>query len=220
VEHVRFHFDPLCPWCYQTSRWARRLEELGELTLEWGVFSLEVVNLPDDQDPGALEARAAPALRTAIAIRDELGRAAIGPFYAALGRRVWEEPPPPEDPVAAVRAALGAAGLDPSLVDRALADPGTWEAVLAEHRNVVERYGAFGVPTLILDAGTGPAIFGPVVSVLPADDDAVTLWRHTAWLVRYGNFSELKRSRAQPPDLPTAAWYRERREQERAASRG
>ncbi len=214
MEHVRFHFDPLCPWCYQTSRWARRLAELGEVTLEWGVFSLEVVNLPEDQDPDALEARAAPVLRTAVAIRDRVGRAAIGPFYAAVGRRTWEEPPPPEDPGATVRAALTDAGLDESL-----AEAGSWEAVLAEHRDVVERYGAFGVPTLILDAGTGPAIFGPVVSVLPSDEDAVALWRHTVWLVRYGNFSELKRSRAQPPDLPTAAWYRERRERERAASR-
>ena len=47
MEPVKFHFDPLCPWCYQTSRWARRLEELGEITLEWGVFSLEVVNLEE-----------------------------------------------------------------------------------------------------------------------------------------------------------------------------
>ena len=124
METVKFHFDPLCPWCYQTSRWARRLEELGELELDWGVFSLEVVNLPDDDDPRQLEARAAPALRTAIVIRDQAGSRAIGPFYAALGRRIWD---------------------------------------------------------------------------------------HAHWLTRYGNFSELKRHRLLPPDLPTAAWWREQR---------
>ena len=44
AERIRFYFDPLCPWCYQTSRWARRLEELGVLDVEWRVFSLAIVN--------------------------------------------------------------------------------------------------------------------------------------------------------------------------------
>ena len=48
-------------------------------------------------------------------------------------------------------------------------------------------------------------------SELPADDDAVELWRHTAWLVRNDNFSELKRSRSRPPDLPVIAWWTEQR---------
>lgn len=43
TERVCFFFDPICPWCYQTSRWARRLEELGVVELDWGVFSLESV---------------------------------------------------------------------------------------------------------------------------------------------------------------------------------
>jgi protein-disulfide isomerase-like protein with CxxC motif len=47
MDAVRFHFDPICPWCYQTSRWAKRLEQLGEIELDWGLFSLEVVNLKD-----------------------------------------------------------------------------------------------------------------------------------------------------------------------------
>jgi hypothetical protein len=47
MEVVKFHFDPICPWCYQTSRWAKRLEQLGEIELDWGLFSLEVVNLEE-----------------------------------------------------------------------------------------------------------------------------------------------------------------------------
>lgn len=218
VEHVKFHFDPLCPWCYQTSRWARRLEELGDVELSWGVFSLEVVNLEEGTDRREFDARSGPALRTAVTIRDTLSAKAIGPFYAALGRRVWESPPFPDDPVGAVREALEQAALDPGLCDTALADERSWDAVLAEHDALVERTGSFGVPTLVLDGGTGPAIFGPVISVLPNDDDARMLWHHTLGLLRYGNFSELKRSRAVPPDLPTAKWYREQREREQAGS--
>jgi protein-disulfide isomerase-like protein with CxxC motif len=211
MQEVKFHFDPRCPWCYQTSRWARRLEELGEISLDWGVFSLEVANRKEGTDPKDVDAQASPALRTAIAIRDTEGSKAIGPFYAALGRRMWEEPPPNEDLVAAAREALVVAGLDPALTDKALADPGTWDAVLEEHLALVERTRSFGVPTIVLDGGTGPAIFGPVIPELPNDEDAVALWEHTSWLVRYGNFAELKRDRISPPDLPTMGWYMEQR---------
>lgn len=211
MDQVRLHFDPLCPWCYQTSRWARRLEELGEIDLDWGVFSLEIVNAKDDIDPATMETRAGPALRTAIVLRDKVDRKAVGRFYGALGHRMWEEPPPPDDMAEGARAALGEIGLDPALVDTALDDPGTWDAVIEEHGALVERTGTFGVPTIVLDGEGGPAIFGPVVSELPSDADAVELWRHTAWLVRYRNFAELKRARPQPPDLPTVAWHREQR---------
>ncbi|MDP8978475.1 MAG: DsbA family protein [Actinomycetota bacterium] len=47
TEHVPFYFDPVCPWAYQTSRWARRLAELGEITLDWGLFSLTLANAED-----------------------------------------------------------------------------------------------------------------------------------------------------------------------------
>jgi hypothetical protein len=218
VDYVRFHFDPRCPWCYQTSRWANQLERLGEIELDWGVFSLEVANLPDGEDPRAIEPVSGPALRTAVTIRDRVGSPAIGPFYAALGARIWEQPPPPDDMVAAVRAALEEAQLDPSLVDVAQADPSSWDAVLAEHQALVDRTGAFGVPTLVLDGDDGPEIFGPVVSALPSDEDAVELWRHLRWLVRYDNFAELKRGRGNPPDLPTAAWFRREREKSKAGA--
>jgi 2-hydroxychromene-2-carboxylate isomerase len=218
VDHVKFYFDPRCPWCYQTSRWANRLEQLGEIELDWGVFSLEVANLPEGEDPRQLEAVSGPALRTAVTIRDRVGSPAIGPFYAALGARIWEQPPPPEDMVVAVRSALEEGQLDPSLVDAALADRSSWDAVLAEHDALVTRTGAFGVPTLVVDGDAGPAMFGPVISTLPNDEDAVELWRHTRWLVRDGNFAELKRGRGNPPDLPTAAWFRREREKASAAA--
>ena len=212
MEQVKFHFDPICPWCYQTSRWAKRLEQLGEIELDWGLFSLEVVNLKDDGDPRQLEARSGPALRTAIAIRASEGSKAVGPFYTALGQRIWEQSPPVQDMATAVRESLAEMGLDPGLCDKALAEPDTWEAVLTEHRELVERTRSFGVPTIVLDGGRGPAIFGPVVSFLPSDEDAVALWRHVSWLVRYDNFAELKRDRIARPDLPAVEWYRQERE--------
>jgi predicted DsbA family dithiol-disulfide isomerase len=215
MDTVRFHFDPICPWCYQTSRWAKRLEQLGEIELDWGLFSLEVVNLKDGDDPHQLQARSGPALRTATLIRARKGGAAIGPFYTALGKRVWEQSPPEQDMATAVRGALEAVGFDVEWCDEALSDPRTWEAVLEEHHGLIERTHSFGVPTIVLDGGTGPAIFGPVISELPSDGEAVELWRHVSWLARYDNFAELKRDRIKSPDLPAMAWYRAQRQANR-----
>lgn len=218
MERVKFYFDPACPWCYQTSRWARRVEELGEVELDWGIFSLEVVNLPPGKDARELDARSGPALRTALAIRDRHGSKAIGPFYAALGKRMWDQPPPPDDMVGAVRESLKEAGLPPTLVDDVMADRSTWDAVLKEHGALVAANSSFGVPTVALDGGVGPAIFGPVISVMPNDEDAVALWRHTLWLTRYGNFAELKRSRLGRPDLATVRWRAEQQKQQQSTA--
>jgi hypothetical protein len=212
MDKVKFHFDPRCPWCYQTSRWIRRLEELGEVEADWGVFSLEVVNLEAGKDPRQIDAVSGPALRTAIVIRDNFGSKAIGPFYAALGKRIWETVPPAEDQLQAVRESLEEAGLDPSLVDKAMADESTWDAVLAEHNELIANTRSFGVPTIVLDGGEGLAIFGPVISELPTDDDGVELWKHVSWLARYENFSELKRDRTIKNDLPAALWRARQRE--------
>jgi predicted DsbA family dithiol-disulfide isomerase len=210
MDKVKFHFDPRCPWCYQTSRWIRRLEELGEVEADWGIFSLEVVNLEAGKDPREIDAVSGPALRTAIAIRDNHGSKAIGPFYAALGKRIWEQAPPAEDMLVAVRESLEEAGLDPALLDKAMADESSWDEVLAEHNDLIANTRSFGVPTIVLEGGE--AIFGPVISQLPGDDDGVELWKHVSWLVRYENFSEVKRDRTIKNDLPAAIWRQQQRE--------
>lgn len=199
AEPVCFYFDPICPWCYQTSRWARALERLGEIELSWGLFSLEMQNAGEEpEDMAAAHARSARALRTAVLAREVGGQRAIGDFYAALGFRVHEQGEALDAP-GTVEAALEDAGLEPALCEKAWADPATLERVASEHRALCDRTRSFGVPTIVLDGG--PAIFGPVVSEVPTDENAIELWRHVSWLVRYENFSELKRDRVAAPDL-------------------
>ena len=219
MDEIRFHFDPRCPWCYQTSRWVRRLEELGEVHVDWAVFSLEIANLPEGEDPRAIDARSGPSLRTAIVLRDKVGAQAVGPFYASFGAKIWEQPPPVKvDDLDAIRASLEEVGADPGLLDIAMADRSTWDTVVDEHLALVERTGAFGVPTIVLDGGKGNAIFGPVISVVPDDAEAVELWRHTEWLTRNGNFAELKRGRPNLPDLEVITW-RAAQEQEKSKAK-
>ncbi|MBW3555486.1 MAG: DsbA family protein [Actinobacteria bacterium] len=200
-ERVRFYFDPICPWCYQTSRWARRLEELGVIEIDWGLFSLELQNAGNEpEELAAAHVKSGLALRTAVMVRGAAGAAGVGRFYKSLGRRVHEHGEPLEEP-ATVEAALVDVGLDPALCDEASQNEAATEQVAIEHRELCERTRSFGVPTIVLDDGDGPAIFGPVISEVPTDDDAVELWRHTSWLVRYANFSELKRDRLAAPEL-------------------
>jgi protein-disulfide isomerase-like protein with CxxC motif len=200
AEPVRFHFDPICPWCYQTLRWIRRLAELGVVEVDWAVFSLAMANAGNLETRAKRHDRSERALRTVVAVREQHGREAVGEFYAQLGRRVHERGEPLDEP-ATIEAALVDAGLDPELCEKAMSDDGTQHAVEAEHQALVERTRSFGVPTLVLDGGEGPAMFGPVISTMPSDDDAVELWRHTSWLIRYQAFAELKRDRTDITDL-------------------
>ena len=39
-----FHFDPMCPFAYQTSLWIRDVREQTGVTVDWRFFSLEEVN--------------------------------------------------------------------------------------------------------------------------------------------------------------------------------
>lgn len=173
--------------------------------MRWGVFSLEIQNFDkpvEAFDPA--RSRGATPLRTCVAVRDELGQDAVADLYQALGHRHFEGLEDLADP-RTTRRALADAGLDESWVERALATEATWTAVVDEHDALVEGCHGFGVPTIRLDDGAGPGIFGPVLSNPPADDEeALELWRHVRWLVRYENFSELKRDRTVTPDLAYA----------------
>jgi hypothetical protein len=215
MERLTFLFDPRSPWCYQTSRWLRRVAAHGEVELDWGLLSLEVLNLHEDEDPVGYPAEYGPALRTGVVLLDRFGSAELGRFYGELGRLMWEGTPPagslePAPPLAdSVRVALAGLGLDPSIVDEAMADPDTWAAVLREHRRWVESVGAFGVPTLVFGEGEQRrAIFGPVIRELPDDETCLTLWRHVSGLVRHDALYEVKKNKplALRAGLPGAPW--------------
>jgi predicted DsbA family dithiol-disulfide isomerase len=210
AEKIRFYFDPLCPWCYQTSRWARRLDELGVVDVEWRVFSLAIVN-GGDEGRAAADTGSAPSLRTAIAVRNAHGNAAVGAFYKALSDARHQRGLPLEDH-AVIEESLRDASVEPALLRQALADPSTWEAVQREHDEAVAAYKAFGVPTIVLDGGDGPQMFGPIISDIPDDEGSVELWQHFVWMARNRNVAEMKRDRL-PLDLESIRLWRREREQ-------
>jgi 2-hydroxychromene-2-carboxylate isomerase len=195
---VKFHFDPLCPWAWQTSKWIREVEKVREIEVEWRLFSLEIVNGEADESNPYAEAlqNDRDALRTLALVQRAEGNDAAGRLYESLGGRVHEAPPESLiDEV--IRAALADAALDQAMLDKAVADDSTMDDVRAQHEGAVAEVGAFGVPVIVLPSGKG--IFGPVVATAPTGEAAGELWDRVEWLIEQDGFFELKRERDRKP---------------------
>jgi 2-hydroxychromene-2-carboxylate isomerase len=196
ATRVRFHFDPLCPWAWQSSKWIREVEKVRDIEVEWRLFSLQLINDKGEDPLADVHVRGTPALRTMALVRREGGNHAVGRVYEELGKRIHEDPSEDLDQ-AAVRSSLVDSGLDPSIVDRALDDDSTMEDIRAEHEAAVSEAGAFGVPTIVL--ATGQGMFGPVIARAPTGEAAGELWDHVEWMIRQDGFFELKRERDRKP---------------------
>ena len=44
ITSVDFHFDVMCPYAYQTSKWIRDVRSQNGIEINWRFFSLEEVN--------------------------------------------------------------------------------------------------------------------------------------------------------------------------------
>lgn len=195
MTNVTFYFDPLCPWAWLTSLWAREVREAGDIDIEWKFFSLQAVNELDADRNGAL--------RICAQARREGGNEAVDRAYLALGRMTHERRERYEtlDELRAIAPkALEEVGLDPGIVERALADDTTSDEVLREHKEAVEKYDAFGVPWIVLDDGT-KGFFGPVIGERLRGEEAKALWDHFLFMSGQPCLYELKRGRAKLPKL-------------------
>lgn len=187
---VECFVDVLCPFAYQASRWLRSVREQTGLQVAWRFFSLEEVNRREDQ-PHPWERSWAwgwSQLRIGALLR-RLDPVLVDRWYERVGRALHEEGRKPHDPKEA-RALLGELGLDPGLVDEALADEGTSAAVRADHEELVAR-GGFGVPTLRFP--DGQCLFGPVLVDPPEGAEALALWDLVVAWRRFPHLFELKR---------------------------
>ncbi|PRX46991.1 putative DsbA family dithiol-disulfide isomerase [Prauserella shujinwangii] len=193
-SEVDFHFDPMCPFAYHTSRWIREVRAHTGLTVNWRFFSLEEVNrFEGKKHPwerswsyGWSQMRVAALLRR----RDP---ALLDAWYARVGRELHLDGGRPHDPATA-RRLLAEIGADPATLDEALADPSTHDDVRIDHQRVIDA-GGFGVPTLFFP--DGQCLFGPVLVDPPVGEAAVRLWDVVTGMLAFPHVYELQRPKAE-----------------------
>jgi hypothetical protein len=209
---INFYFDPVCPSAWLASKWIRLVMAVRDYTVDWRLISLRLINSEIDYDthfPRGYEAGHTAGLRllrVAARTRAEHGREAVGTLYAALGAHIWDSYTPRRGPERRgtrefVEPILAEAGLPVGLA-AALDDPGFDPEIRAETDEALSLTGKdVGTPIIHFQPPTGAAFFGPVISRLPADADAVRLWDHVVGLAGFTGFSELKRSLRERPQL-------------------
>ena len=82
-------------------------------------------------------------------------------------------------------------------------DDETWDdEIRAETEEALALTGRdVGTPILHFLPPNGTAFFGPVISRLPSADEAGALWDHVVGLASFPDFTELKRSLRERPQL-------------------
>jgi hypothetical protein len=219
---VELFFDPVCPFCWVTSRWLRQVERLADVRVGWRFISLARLNdrpgAYDDKPDSypALHAQGHELLRVAAAAREQQGPECVGPLYEAMGEQLWETPADgirDVDDLLEVQsrgidleATLAAAGLSTDLAG-ARHETGWDDVIAAETDDALTRVGDdVGTPILSFDPPDGPAFFGPVISDNPSDDEALRYWDALTTLAEMPGFAEVKRTlRTFPATVRTAA---------------
>ncbi len=223
MPDVELYVDPVCPYCWQTSKWLRQVRRLEGIDIGWRFISLQMVNEEAGYDglPAqypAVHAQGTRLLRVMAAARAEAGNEAVGLLYAAIGDEIWERPAPPPGDFDAVlsthahgfdvRPALVRVGLS-ELLAAAKEDPSHDAVLRSETEDALARAGTdVGTPIVAFDPPDGPGFFGPVISDLPSDADAVAYYRAIELLAKWPGFAELKRSLRTMPDVQMLAAMR------------
>lgn len=212
MPDLEFFFDPICPFCWVTSRWVVEVQSQEALAVNWRPLSLALLNEGisyDERKEASPEypdshVRGLEMLRVVHAARERFGPEVVGDLYTALGELVWDAEPPEGDDFRAVmhemarvrdlRPALRAADL-PEELAAASSETDRDDDLRRETQEAVDRCGGgVGTPILAFSPPAGPALFGPVIDAPPAEEDAVRLYEAVETVARWGGFAELKRT--------------------------
>ncbi len=189
---VDYHFDVMCPFAFHASRWIRDVRDQTGLEITWRFFSLEEINrFEGKKHPWEREWSYGWSMLRIAALLRRRDMAECDAWYAASGSALHLEGRKPHRPEVA-RELMAEIGLDPALVDEAIADPTTHDEVKADHDRVVAT-GGFGVPTMFFP--DGQSLFGPVLVNPPTGDRAVALWETFTAVLDFPEVYEIHRPR-------------------------
>jgi hypothetical protein len=212
---IHFHFDPVCPFAWITSRWVQEVVGQRDYEVDWRFISLRLLNNDVDYDahfPATYEEghnSGLRLLRLAAKVRAEMGRAVMGDLYTAMGESIFDVERDGDTEArrkargTAEHAAevLAAAGLDVGLAE-AVYDESLDAEIASETEDALARTGRdVGTPIIHFEPPDGVAFFGPVISRVPRGAEATRLWDNVIELARFPGFAELKRSLREKPQL-------------------
>lgn len=209
---IDFFWDPVCPFAWITSRWVEKVAAQTNYKVDWRFISLRILNKDRDYDTefppnyDHFHTAGLRMLRVAAKIRSELGREQMGPLYTAYGKAYWDQPKGSgmsRKLGTVVHIAETLETLDLPSRFASAADDTSWDAELeAETELGLSRTGRdVGTPIITFEPPGGLSFFGPVISRVPSNEEAVPLWNSVITLAQFPGFSELKRSLREPPQL-------------------
>lgn len=204
---IDFYFDPICPWCWITSRWLTQVQEDRDLEVAFKSFSLAIKNdvLHGNSDyPYAVPARRThKLLRVAEEIRKRNGNDKVAEFYTKAGTKIHIEGSDDIEWLGDVLSELGY-GED---IAQAVDDEGLDKVIKDSMQGAFAVAGEdIGVPVLAVQTSEGMSgFFGPVISELPNKEEGLKLFDGIAEMVSFPHFYELKRTRTVGPDTQSTA---------------
>ena len=222
---IEFFWDPVCPFAWITSRWVDKVAAQTDYKVDWRFISLRLLNKDKDyatEFPPEYEhghTAGLRMLRVAAAVRQDLGREPLGAIVKAYGESYWDKAQGSGmrehlSSTAHATEVLTAAGVSPDYASAL--DDTSWDELLdAETELALSRTGRdVGTPIITFQPPDGLSFFGPVISRVPADEDAVPLWNAVTTLAAFPGFAEMKRSMREVPQLSVLGGLTENPEQE------
>ncbi|KNC19120.1 DSBA oxidoreductase [Arthrobacter sp. RIT-PI-e] len=197
-EKADFWFDPLCPFAWITSRWIGEVEQVRNISVDWHVMSLSVLNegrdLPEEYQETMLKGWG--PVRVITAARELHGEEYVKKLYDAMGTRIHIGQNKDFDVV--IRESLDEVGLPVDLARQAGTDEYDTQ-LRASHQDGIDRVGdEVGTPVV---AFNGTAFFGPVLTRIPRGEEAGRIFDGAVLMSGFPGFFELKRSRTESPQF-------------------
>jgi hypothetical protein len=193
--------DPACPWAWITSRWLLEVEQQRDVSVQFHVMSLAVLNENKDISED-YRTRLAPAwgpVRVLMAAQASHGPDVVRPLYGAMGTRIHHGKSGLTGEM--IVGALTELGLSTALADAATSTDFD-EALRKSHATGMDPVGyEVGTPVVHIPRPDAEpiAFFGPVVTPIPRGEAAGRLWDGVLAVAGTDGFYELKRTRTRRP---------------------
>lgn len=202
MQRLDFHYDPICPFCWITSRWILQVADDRKLDITWRPLSLAILNneldgsdTTEEGEPHRLGHRVHRVILAAAA----QGHRVID-LYSAFGRPHHLDQRPYDD--ALIAEVLADLGLPADLAKAA--DDTSWDKHLQEENEAAAEAmgGDTGVPVIVLELPDGQrrGLNGPILCALPSRQEGVELWDALTGLAPIASFYGV--SRVRPDGMP------------------